>query len=233
ERHARVVAEAARREAETARSQLELLARASDLLGRSLDEHEVTGRLAELVVEALADRCTVLLPDGHGRLPPRVSARADRARGAAWADLPAGGFDVAGPSPAARVFRSGQPLLVPDAGHGPAAVPPRGGCAAALPMTARGRTIGVLCVARDRGRPGYTPAEASLLAHRAAVALDNARLFGQQRHIVSRLQESLLPAELPDIDGLELAVRHATAGPSRSAATSTTSSPSAATSGRS
>ena len=43
---------------------------------------------------------------------------------------------------------------------------------------------------------------AERLADRAALALDNARLHEQQRHIASVLQHSLLPRSLPEISGL-------------------------------
>jgi serine phosphatase RsbU (regulator of sigma subunit) len=83
-----------------------------------------------------------------------------------------------------------------------------------LPMVARGRTMGVLSIVAGPDRPPFTPPDLDLyadLARRAAVALDNARLFGQRSRIASRLQESLLPAELPVVAGLDLAVRYVTA----------------------
>ncbi len=48
----------------------------------------------------------------------------------------------------------------------------------------------------------------------AALALDNARLYQQQKHFAEVIQESLLPGRLPDIPGVELGVlyRSATTG---------------------
>ena len=50
------------------------------------------------------------------------------------------------------------------------------------------------------------------LARRAALALDNARLYSQQLHATHALQRSLLPPELPDIPGVELAAAYEAAG---------------------
>ena len=45
------------------------------------------------------------------------------------------------------------------------------------------------------------------LADRAAVALDNARLFADRTAAVHSLQETLIPPALPSIEGVELAAR--------------------------
>ena len=50
------------------------------------------------------------------------------------------------------------------------------------------------------------------LARRASLAVDNARLFEDQRRIAGTLQQSLLPRELPEIEGLETAARFSPGG---------------------
>src|SRR4029079_7996308 len=50
------------------------------------------------------------------------------------------------------------------------------------------------------------------LGSRAAIAIDNARLYELQRNIAGTLQRSLLPASLPDIPGMEVAARYRAAG---------------------
>jgi serine phosphatase RsbU (regulator of sigma subunit) len=50
------------------------------------------------------------------------------------------------------------------------------------------------------------------LALRAALALDNARLYSQQLHSTHALQRSLLPPVLPDIPGVDLAAAYQAAG---------------------
>ena len=52
--------------------------------------------------------------------------------------------------------------------------------AVVLPLRARGRTLGALALARGPSRPAFDPADLALaedLAGRAAIALDNARLY--------------------------------------------------------
>ena len=49
---------------------------------------------------------------------------------------------------------------------------------------------------------------AEQLAGDAAVALDNARLYEEQRRIAQTLQDALLPAALPIVPGLRLAARY-------------------------
>jgi serine phosphatase RsbU (regulator of sigma subunit) len=50
------------------------------------------------------------------------------------------------------------------------------------------------------------------LGRRAALALDSARLYAERDHIARTLQSSLLPRQLPDIPGAEIAARYRPAG---------------------
>ena len=50
------------------------------------------------------------------------------------------------------------------------------------------------------------------LTRRAALALDNARLYSEQLQATRALQRSLLPPELPDIPGMDLAAAYEAAG---------------------
>jgi PAS domain S-box-containing protein len=226
ERAARAEAERARAEAEVARARVDLLARASDVLSRSLDERAVLARLATLLVPALADWLVVLLPDGRGRIIPALSVHADPVPAAiAPAVRAPAALPVASEVPAARVFRSGErlhtsdvrPYLLtpgtPEASEALAELlPPSPGVL--VPMVVRGRSVGVLSLVNTSGRPDTLNADLDLvadLARRAGIALDNARLFGQRTRIAARLQESLLPERLPDVPGVEVAVRYATA----------------------
>jgi PAS domain S-box-containing protein len=223
---ARAEAEAARAEAEHARARVDLLARASDQLSRSLDEQAVLDQLAALLVPDHADWLVVLLPDGRGRLAPALSVHADPA----WAPV-AGGvgsgsvLPIASQVPAARVFRSGEQLYTADvrpylltegtprdvealAGS----LPPSPGLL--VPMVVRGRSVGVLSLVNTSGRPDTLGGDLELfgdLARRAGIALDNARLYGQRTRVAARLQESLLPERLPQLPGVEVAVRYTTA----------------------
>jgi sigma-B regulation protein RsbU (phosphoserine phosphatase) len=79
-----------------------------------------------------------------------------------------------------------------------------------LGLTARGMTLGALIVLRGQGR-GYDEdeiVEAERLANRAALALDSARLYEERSRVASALQASLLPPELPEISGIQVAARY-------------------------
>jgi serine phosphatase RsbU (regulator of sigma subunit) len=85
---------------------------------------------------------------------------------------------------------------------------------AIFPLQARGRLLGALGFGNRPGRP-FTAAEADLaraVASRAAVIVDNARLFHEQSGVARALQDSLLPGSLPAIPGIELGARYRAAG---------------------
>jgi serine/threonine-protein kinase RsbW len=107
--------------------------------------------------------------------------------------------DAGGPAPdpdrlaerVAAVTASGAALFNDDDGVDP-------DCAV-LPLTARGRVLGTLALRMAPGR--RTAAAESLflsdLADRAGLALENARLYEQERTIARTLQRSLLAGDLP------------------------------------
>jgi serine phosphatase RsbU (regulator of sigma subunit) len=82
------------------------------------------------------------------------------------------------------------------------------------PMRARGKTLGTIALAAFTDR-NFGPHELETieeLARRAAIAVDNARIYSERSYIASRLQQSLLPPHLPDVPGLEIAARFRPAG---------------------
>ena len=83
-----------------------------------------------------------------------------------------------------------------------------------MPLVARGVAVGELVLGNDQRRAFHRDdlELAGELAHRAAVAIDNARLFEERTRIARSLQEALLPPALPDIPGLEIAAMYAAAG---------------------
>jgi serine phosphatase RsbU (regulator of sigma subunit) len=82
--------------------------------------------------------------------------------------------------------------------------------AVALSLQARGRTVGALSIYRGTDRP---PADADdvatmlEVADRVGLALDNSRLYEQQRRLAEGLQRSLLTAP-PEPDHAEIVVRY-------------------------
>jgi serine phosphatase RsbU (regulator of sigma subunit) len=80
--------------------------------------------------------------------------------------------------------------------------------AAVFPMVARGRTHGAISFLHLGSNARYEPDQLAILEDltgRAAMALDNARLYAERAHVARTLQRSLIPAALPAISGLELA----------------------------
>ncbi len=88
-----------------------------------------------------------------------------------------------------------------------------------VPLIARGQVLGALDLKRARNPLPFTPEDRELageLAVRAAVCIDNARWYQNQRHAALALQRHLLPRRPPDRPGLELAYRYEPAeGPSQ------------------
>lgn len=80
-----------------------------------------------------------------------------------------------------------------------------------VPLVARGRVLGRASFTRAPGSPSYGDADRALadeLAARAALALDNVRLYDEARSTAVELQRSLLPASRPRITGVEMAHRY-------------------------
>jgi hypothetical protein len=83
-----------------------------------------------------------------------------------------------------------------------------------LPLILDRQLLGVLYVGTRVSRP-FSEDDAALLqlvGDRVALAVDRARLFEQERHIAETLQHSLLPEQLPQIPGMDVAVRYLPAG---------------------
>jgi phosphoserine phosphatase RsbU/P len=83
-----------------------------------------------------------------------------------------------------------------------------------VPLRARGETFGVLSMVNTSARRPHDEMEVATaveVARRAALSLDNARLYGRQLHVAETLQRSLLTPP-PQPNHLEIAVRYQPAG---------------------
>jgi PAS domain S-box-containing protein len=193
-----------------------------EALSSGLGEEAALQRLAEAVVPVLGDWVIVSLmtPDGRMRdvgswhRDPAARTTVSRYAGMRLASIPPD-------APVLRALASGRTLSVDDVGEvigrtlppGPAsevfwALAPR--TAVTLPLAARGRTLGALSTYRSAGRPAADAddvAAAQEVASRAALAMDNARLYDQQRRLAEGLQRSLL-TEPPVLESAEIAVRY-------------------------
>lgn len=204
------------------------LAEAGRLLGSTLDRDELMRRVAELAVPEIADWCIVDLVEPDGQLSRVAMAHADPlalVKGRELNELyPVGRDDDLGP---ARVIRRGRtelyeevpPDLVREAAvddrhlelitaFGPRSV-------LSVPVIVHDHVIGALTLASGESGRRFDRRDVELaeeLARRCATAVDHARLYSERAHIASTLQRSLLPAELPDIPGVEAAARFRPAG---------------------
>jgi PAS domain S-box-containing protein len=186
---------------------VELLVEAGAALGESLDMTQTLGRVARLTVPRLADLCVIdlLEPDGSIRQMAVASTDERVAR-----DLQAlrerRRVNPDGEHPVARVIRSGEPELLSTmtgvqlnsfaegSDHARFMLDNDYHSAAVAPLLARRRTLGTLSVLRLGDSDPYTTADmdlASELARRAALAIDNARLFSEVRRVERRLEAIL------------------------------------------
>lgn len=178
--------------------------------------------LARLLVPRVADGCVVDVVEDGGRLRRAAAFHVDPDAGELIRGLP----PPRPGSPGDRVMRDGRPLLIEEVGDEHDARTAhdedlarrrlRLRSAVVVPLRARGETIGLLsAVTSEESGRRYGPGELTLVrqvADRAALAIDNARLYERQRSIASELQRGLLPAALPRIPGCEVAARHVAAG---------------------
>ncbi len=197
------------------------LAQTSLVLDRSLDYNETLRTLADLTVPELAQLTVVDLLDDDGSVHTAVAAAPDPAYAREIERMrEAHPLALDGSHPVASVLRSAQPVLLPamsptflrdiaeGSEHFELMRRLRYHSAIVVPLIARRRPLGTLSLLRMEGAPSYNQDDLVLaeeLARRAAMAIDNARLFEGTRHIARTLQASLLPQALPVIPGVELA----------------------------
>jgi PAS domain S-box-containing protein len=200
------------------------LAQAGLTLDSSLEFEDTLHRLVDLIVPELADIAVVDVLDATGSIRTAVAAAADpeaaRAVEQMRRDHP---LELESPHPVAEVLRSGRPSLqatmTSDFQRAIAAAPEhyelmrrlRYRSAIVVPLMARQRVLGTLSLLRTEGEEPYEDGDMALtadLARRAALAIDNARMFETTRDLARTLQASLLPRELPAIPGVRITGRY-------------------------
>jgi len=218
-----ITAEVRRRRAQ------EFLVAASRLLDTSLDPIETARTIVSTAVPELAEICLIDFrrPDGWlgdsvvAGADPEMAARLERIR----REKP---LDPTGEHPVAQVLRLNQPMvwrdlkapeivdkvsqsadhlkLMQEAGYNSAAV---------VPLIARGRTLGALSFLHAHGDMRYDHGDLEFLAElgeRAALALDNARLYRERDRVAKNLQRGLRPPRPAEIPGLGISVVFEAAG---------------------
>ena len=217
-RAARAAAEAGWRQAETARAAAELagrratfLAEAGAALSESLDYAATLQRVAALAVPTVAGWCVVDIVERDGRVSRVAAAHEAEAKAAPIAELqrryvPKPDWTA---HPVADVLTSGEPVILADLDESSLRRIARDEdhlyllqslgttCMMVVPLWARGRILGTITFATGESGQSYDAGDLTLaesLASRAAVAVDNARLYTETERAVRVRDEFLASA---------------------------------------
>jgi hypothetical protein len=202
-------------------------------IGSSLDLAQTASEVADAAVPWFADAAVIYAVErllaadelvspraGHGSAVRRLAARlSGQAEAATDTLLPPGEVLVLGADTLrSQAMATGQPVLSVQSDNeiaaritrGPAGPEIAAGCTSflAMPLVARSVVVGCAVFGRTRASPAFNPGDVALagaLASRAAVGIDNARLYDRERRTALALQRGLLPGQ-PDIPaGMEVA----------------------------
>lgn len=180
------------------------LAQASTILASTLDYETTIEQITRLAVPTLADWCTLdILEPERSRCV--AVAHVDPAKEALlWKLRRRYPIFLDGPSPGSQVLRSGQSVLYPqlqagelprttqDAEHLRLITALAPVAAIAVPLNVHGKTIGVMTLASIRPERRLTERDVRLaeeLAGRAAIAIENARLYREARQAIQVREE--------------------------------------------
>jgi PAS domain S-box-containing protein len=182
-----------REAAEAAEQRAEFLAAASKTLASSLDYEYTLRSVAQAVVPTLADWCAIDILKDDGTLERLATAHVDPAKVQWGLELhrryPP---DLNAPRGIAQVLRTGQSEYYPTISDDQIVAAARDeehlkflreigfSSLMLVPLNARGRTLGIISFVATESRYSYSLEDLSLaeeLARRAAIALDNARLY--------------------------------------------------------
>ncbi|UBV45070.1 PAS domain S-box protein (plasmid) [Deinococcus taeanensis] len=191
----------ARKQTET---RLRLLAGAGETLAENLNLPETLSRLTSLAVPGLADWCAVYLPQPDGTLHPAAYTHRDvekqRLAEKYLALFPQRADDFGG---VARAYRENKAVVLPSVSDDLLDALPitdrqrtllkamAFGSALIVPLAAHGRVLGVLSLMLHRGGRAFGPEDVPFvqeLARRAALALENARLYAQAQSLNAELE---------------------------------------------
>lgn len=220
---------------------LTFLSEAGQQIGGSLDHLQAARTLAEVLVPRLADFAAVELLEGVAADSAQPAADLDetvtmRRVAVAHNDEP-GLWDRLVPegevllpardTPFVRAMRTGRPVHVPrvDAEYAAGLSASFGGRdmrplftgrdLLIVPLIARGRVLGTFKLLRKPDRPGFDDLDLAMvdeLARRAALCVDNGRLYRREVQVAQELQRSMLPADPPEVPGARVHYRYRPAG---------------------
>ena len=187
---------AARRVEQQQHTRDALLAEASLQMDAVLDTTQTMNRVPRMAVPAIAEGCLVYVND-NGRPVLRSAVHVDMRRLSAMLGDPVTAGHLT--ALAAGEATPSEPITAAlGTGH-----------VDLQELRARGRVIGMLIFLFDRGGDQIPPvAFLRDIASRAALAIDNGELYEKRRHEVATMQQHLLPARLPTLQGLRVAASY-------------------------
>jgi serine phosphatase RsbU (regulator of sigma subunit) len=218
------------------------LSEAAARIGSTLDLTKTAREVTGVAVPGFADAAAVFVPErllaaGEAAWGPAGYPTAMRRLAARLAGQPLDITDGLLPPGAVIVIGSDSPSLRAMAGPGPVLFSRLDAQTAgrlgrypggrelttgdtsflAMPLIARGTVVGCATFGRAGGRPAFGPADITVageLASRAAVCLDNARLYERERRTALALQRGLLPGRPKAPAGVQVAHRYLPVGDS-------------------
>ena len=207
------------------RERLEFLSVVNDALNASSSVDAVMRNVAQAAVPRLGDWCAIhVLPSDGGSIPDTVIGHVDpemieHAR-ALQARFP---YDPNAPTGVPAVIRSGvtefysdissdvMSAMELDAGVRDVVAELDLRSSIAVALKKRNRVLGAIQFVATGGTRRYTDDDVALaeaVAARIASSIENQRLHFEHRRISQTLQRSLLPRRLPDVPGIDIAVRY-------------------------
>lgn len=186
---------------------LDVLIDTGAVLSSSLDPATTMRQVAQLTVPRMASLCVIDLLKEDGTISDVAVVCASEEIGHELEELrrrhP---LSADGAHPAAKVMRTGEPELLPELStdllisfaegseHARFMVDHHYTSAVVAPLIARDRILGAISVLRLKGGPSYTEPDLHVvqeLARRAALAIDNARLFSELQRAEARMEAVL------------------------------------------
>ncbi len=207
----------------------EFLVAASRLLDTSLDIEQTARTIVATAVPELAEICVIDFLREDGSYGDSVVAGADPAAAARLEEIRRDSpIDPEGDHPVAQVMRAERSMIWPDLttpgvteriilSEEHRKLIEEGGfsSSAAVPLIARGRRLGALSFGHARRDVRYDQGDLPFLTElgdRAAMALDNARLYSERTRISESLQRGLRPPRPAPVPGLAIEVVFEAAG---------------------
>ena len=203
-----------------------LLSTANQLLGASLDLEENLSALARLLVPELGSWCGVHLIGDDGVLSSVTVVHPDSTPADTVVQMRKGErLPLDSDRLPARVARTRKPEVIPEITEEMLSmaeeiegrdfidlVSQLGlNSAVCVPLMMGNEVIGALSLARSAPDQPFDDDDVEVImavADRAAITLENARLYQHEHEVSQLLQRGLMPRFLPEIEGLELGVRN-------------------------